>query len=317
MSLTITKSNGQVLASVPDGVNVTNACSLTLIGRNSPFYALEHNQNFVHLLENSASGIAPSNPTRGQTWYDTVNQVLKLYDGTVWTGITTGGGGSSGGSGGGTGTTLSSEVFVSIDNARSCLAIVANGRVVMVVSHSVIANADLPVNLVVNSTNYAFQSRFPNGIQSGVTLATDSGGTVYKFNGIATQSQYADIAERFAADAVYSPGTLLALGGAAEVTATGEHASDAVFGVVTTNPAYLMNDVATDHSLNPGVALAGRIPCRVIGGVRKGQRLCSSAIAGVAQAADTGASWDVVFGRALEDRVDTSEGLVMVVVGAR
>lgn len=70
---------------VEDGAE-NNSTSLVFVGRNKTGYAQAISENFLHLLENFASGTAPTNPTSGQLWYDTsigVNQ-LKIWDGTGW-----------------------------------------------------------------------------------------------------------------------------------------------------------------------------------------------------------------------------------------
>lgn len=92
--------------------------------------------------------------------------------------------------------------------------------------------------------------------------------TVYAttFNGTATQAQYADMAEIYSADADYEAGTVVKIGGDAEVTQTLAHADRDVFGVISTNPAYLMNSEAEGVP----VALAGRVPVKVIGKIKKG-----------------------------------------------
>jgi hypothetical protein len=134
-------------------------------------------------------------------------------------------------------------------------------------------------------------------------------------NGTAVEALYADLAERFEADAVYEPGTVVALGGTAEVTAVTEEASEAVFGVVSSKAAYLMNSKAGDNSTHPAIAMTGRVPVRVIGTVLKGQRLIASNIPGVARAATEGEanSFNVV-GRALLDKYSITEGTVLAVV---
>lgn len=134
-------------------------------------------------------------------------------------------------------------------------------------------------------------------------------------NGTAVEALYADLAERFEADAAYAPGTVVALGGAAEVTAVAEEASESVFGVVSGRAAYLMNSGAGTNDTHPAIAMTGRVPVRVIGTVLKGQRLISSNIAGVAKAALDGEATSFnVIGRALEDKYTKDEGTIMAVV---
>jgi len=134
-------------------------------------------------------------------------------------------------------------------------------------------------------------------------------------NGTAVEALYADLAERFEADASYEVGTVVALGGAKEVTATAEEGSTEVFGVVSGKAAYLMNARAGDNTTHPAIAMTGRVPVRVVGTVLKGQRLISSSIPGVARAAQTDEvnSFNVI-GRALEDKYTKEEGTVLAVV---
>jgi hypothetical protein len=134
-------------------------------------------------------------------------------------------------------------------------------------------------------------------------------------NGTAVEALYADLAERFEADASYEVGTVVALGGAKEVTATVEEGSTEVFGVVSGKAAYLMNARAGNNSTHPAIAMTGRVPVRVVGTVLKGQRLISSNIPGVARAAQTNEvnSFNVI-GRALEDKYSKDEGTVLAVV---
>ena len=131
----------------------------------------------------------------------------------------------------------------------------------------------------------------------------------------ATSAQYADLAEMYAADAGYAPGTLLDFGGNHEVTATTTSHSTAVAGIVSTNPSYLMNATLTsDHVI--AVALVGRVPCRVVGTVTKGDRLVASDIAGVATVLDM-AKYEpgCIIGKALESYDSTEVGTIEVAVG--
>ena len=147
--------------------------------------------------------------------------------------------------------------------------------------------------------------------------ATFKFGNVYAdtLNGTAVEALYADLAERFEADTVYTPGTVVALGGSKEVTAVTEEASDTVFGVVSGRAAYLMNAKAGTNETHPAIAMTGRVPVRVVGTVLKGQRLVSSSIPGVARAATPAEVNGLnVIGRALEDKYTKEENTVMSVV---
>ena len=135
----------------------------------------------------------------------------------------------------------------------------------------------------------------------------------------ATSAQYADIAERFSADAVMTPGAVVMFGGAQEITETAEELSEKVFGVVSTQPAYMMNSGAGNNDSHPFVAMTGRTPVRVTGTVNKGDRLVSSSVKGTARAARTGESINPfhVIGRALESKSDAGIGMVNCFVQAK
>ena len=135
------------------------------------------------------------------------------------------------------------------------------------------------------------------------------------FTGIAVGALYSDLAERYFADAIYEPGTVLTLGGEQEVTICNEENSTDVFGVVSTDPAYLMNSLNGSAELRPApaVAMVGRVPVKVTGPVKKGQRLVS-ALNGRAQAAPENVNPLSIIGRSLEDKLTDSEGTVEAVV---
>ena len=129
-----------------------------------------------------------------------------------------------------------------------------------------------------------------------------------------TSAQYADVAERFAADAVYQAGTVVELGGLAEITRSQQELSETVFGVISTRAAYLMNSGAGDDATHPPVAMTGRVPVQCTGMVRKGDRLVSAGD-GVARAAKTGeATAFNTIGRALVDKLDSGPGIVEAIV---
>jgi hypothetical protein len=140
--------------------------------------------------------------------------------------------------------------------------------------------------------------------------------TIYAdvFAGRATTAQYADLAERFEADAFLAPGTVVELGGVAEITAALDELSDSVFGVISTNAAYLMNSDAGENGSHPPVAMSGRVPVKVIGKINKGDRLVSAG-GGLARAgaADELTPFNVI-GRALESKTTEGEGVVEAIV---
>jgi hypothetical protein len=137
-------------------------------------------------------------------------------------------------------------------------------------------------------------------------------GSVYAdiFNGVATSAQYADLAENYVADAEYDPGTVLEFGGKFEVTLA-QDGTNRVAGVVTTNPAYLMNSNCQGTYV-AAVALQGRTPCKVRGHVRKGDMLMSGG-AGFARRAQS-PQMGTIIGKALSD-FNGVEGVIEVAVG--
>jgi hypothetical protein len=130
----------------------------------------------------------------------------------------------------------------------------------------------------------------------------------------ATAARYADLAERYTADADYEPGTVVELGGEQEVTQTTRPISVAIAGIVSTDPAYLMNADLTDGI---SVALIGRVPCKVIGIIHKGDILVSSLTPGHAEAHRDIHSPPAgsVIGKAIESKSNDSSGVIEVLVG--
>jgi hypothetical protein len=108
-------------------------------------------------------------------------------------------------------------------------------------------------------------------VNTGANATGNIGATGNYFNTVfatATTALYADLAEKYLADQDYEIGTVLSVGGSAEVTACA--VGDRAIGAVSENPAYRMNDGLANGTL---VALKGRVPVMVIGTVHKGQRL--------------------------------------------
>ena len=129
--------------------------------------------------------------------------------------------------------------------------------------------------------------------------------------GTATHALYADLAENYQADKTYAPGTVLMFGGAQEVTVA-DADTTAVAGVVSTNPAHLMNGALTGANIVP-LALTGRVPCMVIGPVKKGDLMVSAGF-GYAKTNNSPAVGQVI-GKALQDVTFPGKAVIEVVVG--
>jgi hypothetical protein len=160
----------------------------------------------------------------------------------------------------------------------------------------------------------------------GTTTATASstgditisvGTLAANLSGTATAAQYSDVAERFASDSAYTPGTVVALGGAQEITQVNEEASDEVFGVVSSldQAAFKMNGAAGNDDTHPYIAMTGRVDVKVIGSVNKGDRLISASVPGYARAATKAecTAFNVI-GRALTSKSEAGQGTVLAAV---
>jgi len=134
-----------------------------------------------------------------------------------------------------------------------------------------------------------------------------------KFEGTATAAQFAALAEMYASDEQYAPGTVLVFGGDAEVTKSTQFCDPKIAGVVSTEPAHLMN--STQEGV--AVALRGRVPVMVEGPVKKGDVIVSSPTPGVATALDQYSSMPhaiCIIGKSLEEDSSTETRLIEVVV---
>jgi hypothetical protein len=148
-------------------------------------------------------------------------------------------------------------------------------------------------------------------IKPGLNLSTASG---YDFVGTATQAEYADLAERFAADAEYAAGTVVEIGGSAEITQCNADLSENVLGVISTNAAYLMNANSGSDATHPPVAMTGRVPVKVSGQIAKGDRLVSAGNGHARSVRDGEATAFNVIGRALADKLDLGDGMIEAIV---
>jgi hypothetical protein len=154
-----------------------------------------------------------------------------------------------------------------------------------------------------------------------LTVTTGSSGTAGTItgnwslsSGSRLQATYsADLAEYYEGDHEYDVGTVLIFGGDKEVTISNEPADTRVAGVVSNNAAFVMYDAC------PGkknlVALQGRVPCKVVGKIRKGDLIVTSKITGVAVSAGRNAQAGTIIGKALADYDSDHIGLIEIAVG--
>jgi hypothetical protein len=180
-----------------------------------------------------------------------------------------------------------------------------------------------PTGTYGNANVAAFLPTYTGTLQpsSVTTSSIAGGGTIAGIwtlsSGARLNATYADLAERFEADTEYDAGTVVELGGDAEITAVVHELSEDVFGVVSNTAAYLMNAGAGNDTTHPAVAVGGRVQVKVTGKVRKGQRLVSAGN-GIARAATMGeATAFNVIGRALANKTTDGVGTVEAFVSIK
>jgi len=227
---------------------------------------------------------------------DTTSWTLRVHDGT-----TAGGGGN-----------LATVAYV--DNAISALSAdsISNGT-----SNVKVLSSGGNVAITVGGSGIV--SFVADGIINDQANGVGNiGNATGYFNTIfaqATSAQYADVAEKYLADQSYEPGTVVEIGGAAEVTTTTAFASTKIAGVVSTDPALIMNSGANGEHVVP-VALLGRVPCRVAGPIRRGDLLCSGTIPGHAVSLPQDQYRPgAVIGKALQDYDSATTGIIEILVG--
>ena len=150
-------------------------------------------------------------------------------------------------------------------------------------------------------------------IEPDADTTYDIGSTGKKYNTVfakATSAQYADLAEIYESDSEYEVGTVVVFGGDKEITTTNKKYDNRVAGVISENPAYLMNS----DSQGQAVALLGKVKCKVHGTITKGMMLVASEITGCAVKSENPPPGSVV-GKALEDYDSEEIGTINIVVG--
>jgi hypothetical protein len=340
---------------IPDGSINTSLTSLSLLGRGASGYGQAVAQNTISQLCNFASAVHPANPLKGQIWYDSGNSVIKFYTGSSnWAQVAqvtdlanyaplaafqqAQSDISALETNSATKSDLSNYLTVQqyynppanspplpISGGGTGLTAIGTPGYVLTVNPS--GNGYIfsdPTTFVPSSANFmkVNQTNLPsadNTYNLGSSSYRYTSVYAVTFTGNATSANYADLAERYEADCELEAGDVVMLGGAKEITKASGAFSTEVFGVISTAPAYMMNAEAGSDETHPFVALAGRVPVKVIGKVKKGQRLVSSSFAGIAQAADINdiPNSFVVIGRALADKETDAIGMVEITVGAK
>jgi hypothetical protein len=338
-SITVNNQNVDILNG-----SVDETTSLELIGKNYPNYGQKIAQNFAKLLENFRGDTPPRNPVPGQLWWDSRNHALKVWSdqgaglfkniGAVTAGVdkplnpligdlwwdynpATGANGGN----------LVLKVYTGI------LTLGDNGWLIIGPTYpSTYGLTGFIVEEIPDSANVTHRvlSQYIDGTRVSITSQNDftlknslpgRSQILAGFNmvlgvlsGTSTSAQYADLAEYYIADAAIEPGNIVVFGGDKEVTLAVEECDPRVAGIVSTQPAYIMNDQAAEGRV--AVALTGKVPCRVKGPINKGDLVVTRGAPGVGQACNLDNYVPgCVVGKAMEDITDTKVHVINVAVG--
>jgi hypothetical protein len=190
----------------------------------------------------------------------------------------------------------------------------------LILSGAIEDSGQLDIRTTASNSNIVLTPNGTGNVNIGANImptanaTANIGSATLSYNTIfakATSAQYADLAEKYVADATYAPGTVVVFGGTHEVTVNATDADRKVAGVVSTNPSYIMNGgLEAEHVAT--VALTGRVPTMVIGPVKKGDLMVAAGLGRARAEADPKVG--TVIGKALED-FDGAEGTIEVVVG--
>jgi hypothetical protein len=175
-----------------------------------------------------------------------------------------------------------------------------------------VSNVTSSINLTATTTVLSGALQTANITTGASSTAGTVTGNWTLTSGSRWQATYADLAERYVADELYEPGTVVVLGGEQEVTIEDIADSHKVAGVITTNPAYIMNAELEGDTVVE-VALIGRVPCKVVGKVSKGDLLTTSEIAGYAHSNNNAIAGRII-GKALEN-FEGETGLIEILIG--
>lgn len=300
MAYELNKTNGILLLTLQDGSTDTFTTSITFVGKNVFNYGEIQNENFLKLLENFSNTEPPASPIQGQIWFDSNTDTLRLktYDGSKWKSVPTIEYGS------GTGDQINSDLwydtnskqlFIKTETAYELIGPILSANSALQLSpgkkiNGVLFNGSSDISISASTPysispgNYiegdSFNGSTPKtwnidvgpaetAEPSKVVARNINGDIWFRIgNGLATSARYADLAEKYLSDYEYEFGTVVKIGGTAEITACS--LGDTAIGVISKNPGYMMNS-----SLENGiyVALKGRVQVKITGEIKKGDKL--------------------------------------------
>jgi hypothetical protein len=328
------KSDGTILTSITDGSFETDHSSLTFVGKNTPEYGVPQNKNFLFLLENFASPAQPVNPLTGQLWFNTANNRLNVraYDATTssfrWDrlpSVITANTATRQTTGDFWFNTVSNQLYVKTDSSYSLIGPKSSVSTADTLTSPVTINGvsfNGSSNITVTSTTtYALSTgSFINGttfngsstatwsVNTGVAgvatpnsvVARNAVGDIWYAvgHGVSSSARYADLAEKYLADKEYEVGTVMVVNELDVSEVRSSNIGERAIGVVSANPAYLMN---TDLEGGTAIALKGRVPVKVFGPIKKGDRLEAFSKGMATKASENSTN---VFAIALESNTD-------------
>lgn len=346
-----TGSPSKAIITIADGTIDTTSTSLAIPGRNYSGYGLPVDQDLIRLMEHFASTNEPNNAIQGQLWYQpntiTSSYSLSLCIGeansnanATWAALLTnpvqgnlqvnGNLGVAGNIVGNGNLIINSpgQIFGSLASplyfssggptgsppAAPAPASYNAGNPLTVSWNTVGAARSANNDPTAPNFGYGIGIANPNNT-TGMNPAT---GNIYGnwtlAPGATFNATYADLAERFEADDLYDAGTVVEIGGEKEITAVREELSDRIFGVVSTAAAFTMNGGAGGNDTHPAIAISGRVPVKVVGTVRKGDRLVSAGSGRARAAKKEELTAFNTIGRALVDKSTTDAGTVLAIV---
>ena len=315
MAYTVNKTNSSAspnLYTVQDGV-VNTQTDLSFIGKGYAGYGESIAENFLHLLENFSNTSAPTKPIEGQLWWDSTNSKLKVYTGSVFQSA---GGSAPYQSAQPSGITqgdlwIDSDTGLKVNRGETS---VATEQDLFWVWDETFADDGTTIFGNAGGAWTAFKSGGGDNELSAATLVDIRANIVHATS---TSAQYADLAERYATDVAVEIGDVVILGGSEEITKCMDDKSDAVFGVISESPAFLMNSQAGNNDTHPMVALKGRVLVKVTGNGSAGDRVVSAGNGAARVAAEGEATAFNTLGRLIKHKYKEETALTECVIGVK